>query len=286
MNMFRGWRSNSDLSGNSGNNNNSNNNNNDGNNNNNNNNNNSNNNRNARSNNNANNGNNNNNNGNNDDNNDDISSIWDDTATNNDGNNNNNNNNNNNGNNGNNNGNNNNNNQNTQTFDQWVDTLDFGIDVPKEVADKLATGDLTGLPDLMSSTAKAAYKRALQDTSKLIDKRVKDAVTEAVNTANSSRKIDNVVTRMNETLEFTADTLIAPVAKTVLGRALKKGQNEDQAIETVRKYFQQTADKAASALGNKGGNNRNQRLPGNGAFNNNRDDDVDFLELLSGREPE
>lgn len=225
-----------------------------------------------------NNSNNNNNNGNNTPNNDDLTNLWNDTPPTNNNNNGNNNNNNNNNNQNNQNNNNNNNGNKQQTFDEFVDAIDFGMGIKPEIAEKLKAGDLTVLPDLLNSTMRAAYKRAIQDASRLMDKNVKDAVAEAVNQSRGERNIDNLVGLMNTKLPFTDDALIAPVAKTVLGRALKQGKSANDAIEIVKKYFETVSNKAG------GGKNNNQRLPGSGGFGNNDNDDVDFLALLSGQD--
>lgn len=203
--------------------------------------------------------------------------IWDNPNDKNGNNDNNNNNNNNNGNNNNQNGNGN----KPQTFDDYVAGLDFGTQFKQEHVDKLKNGDTSVLPEMFAEIQKSTYKKAMMDVNQLVAAKVKEGVNEALTAANGARNIDKVVDRMNADLEFTKDPLIAPVAKTILGRALNKGLNQEDAVKAVGQYFKKVAGAANNLLDDDNGNG----MAGRGNYGGRRGEEpTDFVALLQGQE--
>jgi len=228
------------------------------------------------------NGNNNNNKNNNNNNNDSHLGIWDDNDDNNDANNKGNGGNNNNGNNNNNNSNNNPPPDPNKQFDDFISSLDLDAKVAPDILEKLQNGDMSVLPDILKSSAQQAVKASMLNMSKIINNRMEEIVERAVKKANTDRNTDGLVEYMHSELEFTKDPDLAPVAKSVLGRALKKGQSREEAVKTVRRYFEKTSTHF-NKVTNAGGANRNN----NGAPNGNRgfqnyEDSEDWLSFLRG----
>lgn len=191
-------------------------------------------------------------------------------------------NNNNNNNNGNNNNQNNNNGNKPVTFDDYVAGLDFGTQFKQEHVDKLKTGDTSVLPEMFAEIQKSTYKKAMMDVNQLVAAKVKEGVNEALTQANGARNIEKVVDKMNTDLEFTKDPLIAPVAKTILGRALNKGMSQDDAVKAVGQYFKRVAGAANNLLDDDDGGGN---MAGRENYGGRRGEEpTDFVALLSGQE--
>jgi hypothetical protein len=207
-----------------------------------------------------------------------VENIWTDPPLVENGNNNNNNANNS----GNNNNNNNTNNNNSgDPLGDYINELEFtNLQLSQENLGKLQNGDFSVLGPVMHDFAKQAIRHALITSNKLVNNKLQQSENRILERANNSRHADSYVDKMHNALEFTRDKAIEPVAKSVMAKALQKGQTHEQAIETVRQFF----DRVGGAVnGGKRGRSQTGRNSFAGA---NNDDGEDFTKWLAADDVE
>lgn len=86
-----------------------------------------------------------------------------------------------------------------------------------------------------------SHTKALSGASALIDKKVKDAVAQAVGESRSYVKGEQLRSELHASLPYTKDPIIGPVAETVYKRILEKGATVPDAIKAVDKFFERVA---------------------------------------------
>ena len=171
-------------------------------------------------------------------------------------------------------------------FNDHLATLNFldGVDLDK-VSQDLQSGDTKSLQSVLTTQAQNVYKRALIDSNNLMDQKVSKAVEEAVQKSRTSTHGDMAVRVMEGTLKFTKDSALNPIAKAVLGRLMNQGQDVDEAIGNVKKFFEHTAKISEKELGK-------QRAPRNApggdfkqppdmSVGDGREEDPDWMSFLS-----
>lgn len=171
-----------------------------------------------------------------------------------------------------------------EAFNTYIEGLDLtkGIDLAK-VSDELNQGNTESLGNAFSVIAAKTYRQAMVDMSKIIDQKVAAGVKAAVTQSSNVAQGDMAVRHMNNALDFTKNPAIAPVASAVLAQLIKKGKSTEDAVEGVRKFFQNTSKISAKALGlQKAPQGRPGNQPFSGAVNIDDDEDaeVDWIETL------
>lgn len=154
-----------------------------------------------------------------------------------------------------------------------IQSLNLVPKISNDIAEQVMQGDASGLQDIIDTAIGNLYKQVLRDTSLIADKKIQDGVTKAVSQSSTMVNANAAVNLMHERLAFTKDPAIAPVAKVTLGRAIKAGQDVDQAIDTVKRFFNRATELST------GGKNRPPKGRPNSRPNNasqmNMDDGVD-----------
>lgn len=170
-----------------------------------------------------------------------------------------------------------------EVFDTYIQELDLtkGIDLAK-VSEELNQGNTESLGKAFSEIAAKTYRQAMLDMSKVIDQKVQAGVTAAVQQSSNAVHGNLAVKQMNTTLEFTKNPAIAPIANAALSQLIKKGKSVDDAVEGVRRFFQNTSKISAKELGLQ---NPPRGRPGNQPFSGpneitDDDDDGDWMETL------
>lgn len=175
------------------------------------------------------------------------------------------------------------NNQNNagQTFDQYIDTLNLtsGIDM-QEIQQGMQEGNLDGMQKAFDTIARNVYKRMMVDANKLTTEHLERAKGDWLKEARGSVGTDNAVRSMQNTLPFTKEKDIAPVAEAALKQFMSKGQDQDTAIQSVKRYMEAVGARVTG----KGSNTRQRGF--NNSMNNGGDndagdgDDFDFMSVF------
>lgn len=173
-----------------------------------------------------------------------------------------------------------------EAFDEHIKSLNLGsgIDANK-IASDMAEGNTDSLNAAFTSVAASSYKAALISTNKLIDAKISNAIDEAVNRSEGKFKTNAAVRDLNDALPFTKAPEIAPIAKVVFGQFMKKGQNVDEAIESVRKFFHHTTKLSAKDVGiqmAKKSNSFSGSHSGITGDDLDEENETDFQAILSG----
>lgn len=171
-----------------------------------------------------------------------------------------------------------------EAFNTYIKGLDLtkGIDLAK-VSEELNQGNTDSLGNAFSAIAAKTYRQAMVDMSKIIDQKVAAGVKAAVTQSSTVAQGDMAVRHMNDALDFTKNPAIAPVAGAVLAQLIKKGKSTEDAVEGVRKFFQNTSKISAKALGLQRppqGRPGNQPFSGAGNITDDEDAEVDWIETL------
>lgn len=170
-----------------------------------------------------------------------------------------------------------------EAFNTYIEGLDLTKDIDLgKVSEDLNQGNTESLGNAFSSIAAKTYRQAMIDMSKVIDQKVSAGVEAAVQQSSNAAQGTQAVRQMNTLLEFTKNPAIAPVAGAVLAQLMKKGKSTEDAVEGVRKFFQNTSKISAKALGM---HNAPRGRPGNQPFNGagdiaDDDEETDWLETL------
>ncbi len=170
-----------------------------------------------------------------------------------------------------------------EVFGTYIEKLELTKDIDLgKISEELNQGNTEGLGTALKAVAAQTYRQAMVDMSKVIDQKVTAGVKAAVQQSSSAVQGNMAVTQMNTALAFTKNPAIAPVAGAVLSQLIKKGKTVDDAVEGVRKFFQNTSKISAKELGLQ--HAPNQR-PGNQSFNGagdlgDDDEEIDWLETM------
>lgn len=171
-----------------------------------------------------------------------------------------------------------------EAFNTYIKGLDLTKDIDlAKVSEGLNQGNTESLGNAFSTIAAKTYRQAMVDMSKIIDQKVAAGVKAAVTQSSNVAQGDMAVRQMNSTLDFTKNPAIAPVAGAVLAQLIKKGKSTEDAVDGVRKFFQNTSKISAKALGLQKpphGRPGNQSFSGAGNIADDEDTEVDWLETL------
>lgn len=127
--------------------------------------------------------------------------------------------------------------------------LTEGIDMV-EIGKGIAEGNYDSLNSAFSQLSANVYERAIMDSNRLVEAKVKTAVEDAVNQATGKTNANLAVRELNDALPFTKMPAFAPVAKAVFNQMMGEHDNDTaKAIESTRAYFKQSAELSAKDLG-------------------------------------
>ncbi len=171
-----------------------------------------------------------------------------------------------------------------KVFNEYIEKLELTKSVDlAEVSEQLNQGNTESLGNALKTVAAQTYRQAMVDMSKIIDQKVKSGVEAAVQQSSNAVQGNMAVTQMNTALAFTKNPAIAPVAGAVLSQLIKKGKSVDDAVDGVRKFFQNTSKISAKELGMQNpprGRPGNQSFNGTGDLGNDDENEIDWLETM------
>ncbi len=114
--------------------------------------------------------------------------------------------------------------------------------ITNEVQEQFVNNDFSGLSGIVEEAVGNVYKQLLKDTSTIMDNKIKDGIKSAVSQSGNVTNATAAISLMEERMAFTKDPAISPVAKVILGRALKSGQDVDTGIDTVKRFFEKSSE--------------------------------------------
>ncbi len=160
--------------------------------------------------------------------------------------------------------------------------LTDGIDLGQVQAD-IQNGDTESLHAALQQVASNTYKQAINTSNQLMQNNINQVIETAVSKAVGATQSDAAVKQMETALPFTADPSVAPVAKGILGRFIKNGDDISTAIENTGKYFSKLNQLSTKDLGRQTPPSSSPAGDFNGSISLEAEgDDIDWLEALGG----
>jgi hypothetical protein len=148
-------------------------------------------------------------------------------------------------------------------------------------------GDPEVIKTTFNSFAKNAYLGIMRDVNAVMEQRINDAVTKAVEKSTGTVQSWQAVERMQSALPFTSDPNIAPVANSVLQKFLGKGQPLELAIKNTGEYFRNMSSRigggAPEGNSQRPGSNPNRGYVSNQQGNSPTKRDEDWMGFLTAR---
>lgn len=155
--------------------------------------------------------------------------------------------------------------------DNGLGGIEFG-EAEKEAA---TNGDFGPMMAKVNSYVINSHMKSLSGSQTMIQKAVQDAMKEAGNKASQNYMGHKNLDAMNEALPFTKEKHIAPVAASILQKALDRGLPTDKAVAVVEAYFNDIGSRVG------GSNNVNTNRNGNFNSDNKGDKKQNWLNILS-----
>lgn len=135
------------------------------------------------------------------------------------------------------------------TFDDLVNGMTFGQINESDIAKAVQEGDYASLVNAMNTIGRDAYKKAMIDASTLVNSQMKVVKDDAVNSADVMRQASDLIGLMHESLPFTANKVIEPVAKSVLAGYKNQGLTDTESVAQLKKYFLELNKETSGFLG-------------------------------------
>lgn len=154
--------------------------------------------------------------------------------------------------------------------DNGLGGITFG-DAEKEAA---SNGDFGPLMNKVNEYVVNSHMKALSGSQTMIQKAVREAVAEATSRSTANMMGHKNLDAMHEALPFTKEKHIAPVAASILQKALDRGLPTEKAVGVVEAYFNDIASRT-------GGNNVNSNRNSNFNSNNKGDKKQNWIDILS-----
>lgn len=156
-----------------------------------------------------------------------------------------------------------------EMFDAHISGLNFGkLDIsPEDFQKMLQDGNLEPMEKAMTKMMQDGYRKVLMDASRLVNNsaaKTLDAAKQQIQTVNSAT---DTIKALETALPFTSKKAVAPVAQSIMKKAISDGMTTEKAIETVRQFFAETMKIGKDELGLK----NTGAFPGNGGYGENTD---------------
>lgn len=149
-----------------------------------------------------------------------------------------------------------------------------GINISDAEKEAATNGDFGPLMANINNYVVNSHMKALSGSQTMIQKAVEDAVAKVTEKANANYQGNKNLDIMREKLPYTKEKHIAPVAATLLQRALDRGLPAEKAVEVVDMYFNDISSRVG---GGKVNTNRNQGF----GSNFNSDKKMNWVDILS-----
>jgi hypothetical protein len=151
------------------------------------------------------------------------------------------------------------------------------IELTDQMKEQISNGDFSGILAEINQRTIQAHVKALSGAKTMIDEAVQKAVTEAKQGARDDYLGQMNLQALNNTLPWTKDKAIAPVARTIMQRFLNRGASTEDAIEGVKRYFDHASTVSSAERVNK---NRNTNY-GGGPRDDSTKGSRGWLDILS-----
>ena len=179
---------------------------------------------------------------------------------------------------------------NNQQLRDYIGKLDFGLKIDQaKFAEAIEKGDPNYFQEVLSDLGKRVFAKQFDDFSRMMssaEDRFKQYAQNIADTQVSARESEN---SLYEAVPIASNPVFKPIAMSIKSRALKKGQSDEQANETVRKAFKTMRNADPEALGLDP--DEDVTVPANGRritpSNNRRgknNEPTDFVALLTNQQ--
>lgn len=120
------------------------------------------------------------------------------------------------------------------------------VTLTEEQRQKFANGDFSAIEGMLNQVQKQAFMATVKAAQALVAKGTEDALKKAQTSTQMYVRGSDARSAMQAELPFTTDPMFAPVAESVLSRALNAGLDTASAVKAVRGWFA-TLNTASSA---------------------------------------
>lgn len=156
---------------------------------------------------------------------------------------------------------------NQPTLDDIVNQKVFG-ELSDDLINKAINGEPADFKNSLLTMSRNIYKQAIQDANALMEAKLTKFKSDVKASIESDKKADSLVANMHQSLEFTKDPAIEPVARQVLANYIRKGLGVDEAIGATRQYFANVASSFNNTTNKPESSQQNSRvLTGEDALN-------------------
>lgn len=141
----------------------------------------------------------------------------------------------------------------------YMDTVGLGEVkyTPEALQEMISSPEKLGEAlSVLNARSQKAHLEALKNMDAMVKPMIEEAVKKATESSQNFFHGENLKALLAEKLPWTKDELIQPVAETVLKRALGKGRKPEDAINDVKRYFNEVSNRSGN---NK--TNQNSRGP-------------------------
>lgn len=141
--------------------------------------------------------------------------------------------------------------RNTHTnLKNYVDNLDFGIEIPKEkIAEIFENKDPTAMLDVMNNGIKSAVQQTILAVTKMIKGSHEELRREMDDAAKMRYNANEAEKTLFEAVPFAKKEAIRPVATAIKAAFIKKGKSDSEANDMVKAFFKHTMEISADDLG-------------------------------------
>ena len=135
-------------------------------------------------------------------------------------------------------------------FANFVNSINFteGVELGDAIT-QFNDGKPEALQTALNSIGANAFKQSMVMANRLMDKRIDSAVEEAVTKATGKVNSNLAFDKLANSLPFTKEDSVSPVAQAVMTGFLRQNQDVDTAIQNTGKYFEKMLRDAAADLG-------------------------------------
>ena len=152
------------------------------------------------------------------------------------------------------------------------------VTLTEEQKQKFASGDFSGIEGVLNQIQRQSFMAAVKATQALVAKGTQDALEKAQMSTRQYVQGSDARSAMQAALPFTADPMFAPVAESVLSRALGAGLDTASAVEAVRGWFASLNN--ASANSSQANNTMNPNLSQGYSGGPQQVEPIDWAQLL------
>ena len=158
--------------------------------------------------------------------------------------------------------------------------LTDGID-SNQIMEDIREGKPESFNAALQAVSGNAYRAAMTSMNEIINAKIAEVTETATANANASVSANMAVSQMQTEMPFTKDKDIEPIAKAVLTQALKSAGSTEEALVSVKGFFEKMSGEITPPSSESG----SPQFPGRDQNNSGQKSHDDWLDVLTGKKP-